>query len=109
MKQIQLAVGSLFVAETLWEKTRGVIRNESLLTNGLLLIPDCNWVHGFFLSCPIEVHFISEDYSLIESAELFPNSFSKPCWNAKHTIEAAHTNSSGMLQEALIYLRHHKV
>lgn len=110
MKHIQLNSCSLFVADSILDKTRGVIGRESLLTNGLLLIPNCNWVHSFFIQNPLRIYFLSEDYlSLLDTIELNPNHFSRLHWNATHTLETSLDVSSAMYQETILYLQHNKI
>lgn len=90
MTRYPLAHFSLYIAKNLWDKTRGVIGREALLSEGVVLIPDCNWVHSFFVRTPLFVYFIDKDYSsVVQSQTVDPNSFSSYVNGARHVIESA--------------------
>jgi hypothetical protein len=89
MRTISAEHGKIYIATSLWEKTRGVIGNEHLLTRGFFVIPHCNWVHGFFLHSPIYVYFLSASYTdCIHACTLAPNSFSPFVFKAQHVLES---------------------
>jgi len=90
MKQIKVDSHIFYIAETILDKTQGIIGREKLIEGGVLVIPDCNWVHTFFISLPLYVYFVSNDYSrVILAPTLSPFRLSPWVIDATHVIEAA--------------------
>jgi hypothetical protein len=96
----------LYLCNSMWDKSRGVIGREHLLCDAVFFIPDCNWVHTFGLRSDICVYFLSKDcQTVITIDRLSPNKFSAWRAHAVHVLESSATCSSARIQEALLYLR----
>jgi hypothetical protein len=79
---------SLYLMDSLWDRTRGVMGRESFLSNGAFLIPSCNWVHTFFVSVPLQLFFLNERYEIVKHIpSLSPNRFSPYVYHAALTLE----------------------
>jgi hypothetical protein len=105
VQRIDSPYGTIFWADNLWDKTRGVIGREDLLQEGPLYIPSCNWIHTFFLRSSIQVVFISQEFEILRQIpEVRVNSFSPFMFDANGTIEMLPSYPLDRLRALLYYL-----
>ena len=97
---------TLYIAFSLWEKTRGIIGRESLVQTGALVLPCCNWVHSFFVQSSLNLYFFNADYDvLVLRTTLHPNCVSPFVYKAHHVIESA-LNLDNYLHDIALSLRY---
>jgi uncharacterized membrane protein (UPF0127 family) len=109
MKYYQSTEFSLYIPETLLEKTQGLLFREHLLNNGCLLLTHCNCVHSFFMKNPIKLYFLSSSFEILKVVDNFPiNSLSPFVFSASYTLETVLgfdltkvNNRSAIFQEVL--------
>ncbi len=106
MKQFFNSGLKIYIPETIFEKSRGILWHESLLDSGCMLFPKCNWVHSFFLQNPIRLYFLDESFSVVNSLAKFPpNRFSPWIFGACYTLETSLDFDENCLQELLHYFQ----
>ena len=66
MKTIEILGFKAKVAQTFWERTRGLIGTKSLAPNEGLLIEKCNAIHMCFMSFPIDAYFLDKANNVVK-------------------------------------------
>jgi len=78
-------LGPLDLAETLWERTRGLIGRDAIEGRRGMVIPRCGLIHTCFVRFPIDAVFLSRDGTVVKV-----KSNMKP-WRASGTLFANRT------------------
>ncbi len=106
MKQFSYSGLIIYIPETILEKSRGILWQESLLDSGCMLFPNCNWVHSFFIQNPIKLYFLDKSFSVVNSIRMFtPNHFSPLVFSAHYTLETSLSFDENRLPELLLYFQ----
>lgn len=61
-----------YVAQTLFQRLRGLLGSSPLSPEEALLIPQCNSVHTFFMRYSIDICFLSRDFSVLKTLSSVP-------------------------------------
>ena len=61
MKTLRIGDVEAEVAETMFERMRGLIGRKTLAPGKGMLIPKCNCIHTFFMRFPIDATFIDKN------------------------------------------------
>ena len=61
MKTVRIGDVEAEVAETMFERMRGLIGRKTLAPGKGLLIPKCNCIHTFFMRFPIDATFLDKN------------------------------------------------
>ena len=82
------------VAETAFERMRGLIGRARLPPGRGLLILKCNCIHTFFMSFPIDAWFLDRDGQVVKVVRNIPpwRLFVWGGWRAKKVLETAATS-----------------
>jgi uncharacterized protein len=81
-------VDSVVVAEGIFKRIFGMIGARNAKENWGLLIPECQRVHSFFMSFPLDIIFCSSDEIIMGAVEsLKPWSLSPKFSTASYAIE----------------------
>lgn len=66
-----IIVENLFLADSIWSRTKGLMGKKDLAEEeGLLLVP-CNSVHSMFMRFPIDLLFLDRELNIIRIIEKF--------------------------------------
>jgi uncharacterized membrane protein (UPF0127 family) len=79
-------LATLEVAETLRERTRGLLGRDGF--DGAVLLRPAKSVHTFRMRFPIDVAFVDRDLRVIRMLTMAPNRITLPVWRAKAVVEA---------------------
>jgi hypothetical protein len=79
-------LATLEVAETVRERTRGLLGREGI--DGAVLLRPARSVHTFRMRFPIDVAFIDADLRVIRMLTMAPNRITLPVWRARAVVEA---------------------
>ena len=61
MKTVRIGDVEAEVAETMFERMRGLIGRKTLAPGKGMLIPKCNCIHTFFMRFPIDATFLDKN------------------------------------------------
>ena len=61
MKTLRIGDVEAEVAETMFERMRGLIGRKTLAPGKGMLIPKCNCIHTFFMRFPIDATFLDKN------------------------------------------------
>lgn len=77
------------VAETFWERFKGLMLREVLEADSGLLIEKCNSIHNCFMKFPIDAVFLDENNTVVETRSSLRPWFSLvlPVKNAVKVLE----------------------
>ena len=91
MKTVEILGLRAKVAQTFWERARGLIGTKSLASGEGLLIERCNAIHTFFMSFPIDAYFLDRDDRVVKTVRSIPpwRLFVWGGWRAKKVLETA--------------------
>jgi uncharacterized protein len=105
MKKMSIDTITVYEANSFFAKLRGLIGREEMLKNGALLIPNCNWVHSFFMKSPIRVLFLDAHCNtIIFEQQLNPWRLSHMCLSARFSLEVSIHMSDFELKKVLSHL-----
>lgn len=84
----QTLIANLEVADTFWERMRGLLGRDSLSPGSALLIPRCNSIHTFFMRFAIDVIFLNQEFVVVKTISgVKPGRLIWPIWRASSVIE----------------------
>jgi len=76
------------VAETAWERMRGLLGTDTLPEGEAMVIAPCNSVHSLFMRYPFDVVFAGPDQVVRRViAQVPPWRMTAPVWGARYAIE----------------------
>lgn len=79
---------NIIIAESLIQRSLGVIGRKSFGNSNGMLIKNTNSIHTFFVFFPLDLVFLSGDMEILHLTEgLKPFSISPIIWKAKHVLE----------------------
>ncbi len=85
-----LVVTHLELAETFWQRGRGLLGRKSLAADQALWIKPCNNIHTFFMKFAIDCIFVDKEMQIKQIvADIPPFRFVGPQWKASSVIEAS--------------------
>jgi uncharacterized protein len=88
MRRLEKNGVTLYIAESFFDRMRGLIGREDLLKTGGLLLKDCNWVHSFLMRNSVDLYFLDSFYTVVGSVfHLHPSRFSPLVLKARHVVE----------------------
>jgi len=76
---------SIAVASSFWSRTKGLLGKKSLSFDEGLLITNCSSIHMFGMRMPLDIVFLSEDFTVLALRKKL-----SPFWLASHS-KARHT------------------
>lgn len=96
----------LYVPENYIEKIQGLIGKEDILSNGAMLLTNCNWVHTFFMRSPLKLYFLDKNVNLVKQIDsLKINRLSPIVFIAAHTLEFSVDTDKKMIDSMLLFLQ----
>jgi len=87
-KNSKVICKNLGIADSFFDRLKGLMFREKLNKGeGLLIIP-CNSIHTFFMKFPIDVLFVNKEDKIVASIEkMKPSRISKIYGKAKYVVE----------------------
>lgn len=86
----ELIVENLSLAESFWQRGRGLLGTKSLPNDCALWIRPCNNIHTFFMNYSIDCVFVDKKLTIQKIAESVPPfRFVGPFWSSHSVIEMA--------------------
>lgn len=84
----ELLVDHLMVAESFWERGKGLLGRKSLAEGEALWINPCNNIHTFFMKFAIDCIFVDSKMEIKNIAKnVTPFRIAGPYWRASSVIE----------------------
>ena len=85
----ELIIENLEVAETVWQRCRGLLGREKLEENQAMMIKYTNNIHTFFMKFSIDCIFINRKFEIIKiKKSVSPFRLVGPYWKSQSVIEA---------------------
>lgn len=85
----QIIADSVRWADTFWKRFIGLMGKKTMEKGEGLLLKNCSSIHCFFMRFPIDVVYLSEDWTVLEIETLKPWSLGSRIKKARHTLELA--------------------
>ena len=86
----ELLIENFEIAETLWERGRGLLGRKHLETNRALWIKHNNNIHTFFMKFAIDCIFVNRNLEIVKIKKSVPPfRIVGPYWKSHSVIEAA--------------------
>ncbi len=86
----QIICSEVIVATSFWQRSRGLIGKKELSADAAMWICECNWIHTFFMSFPIDAVFINKKMIVQQiKYNIHPGRLTLPVWKAHSVIEMA--------------------
>ncbi len=84
----KLLAAKVLVAETFWQRSKGLLGHASLPEDQVMWIQQCNSIHTFFMRFPIDVVFVDRQFKVVALYEnLGPWRITFPAWRAQSVFE----------------------
>lgn len=78
------------IADSFLKRLRGLIGRKSLDEEEVLVFFNCNWIHTFFMSFPIDVIFLNKNFEVVRiDKNLPPQKFSSFVPQARTALECS--------------------
>jgi len=76
------------VAQSIWQRMRGLIGTKTMAEDEVFCIPQCQGVHTFAMVFPIDVIFLDGHGTVLKiDPEMLPNRIGPVCWKARSVLE----------------------
>lgn len=86
----ELLIENLELAESFWQRGRGLLGRSGLQANQALWIKPCNNIHTFFMKFKIDCIFVDKKMKIKKIASEVPAfRIIGPCWKAHSVIETS--------------------
>ena len=70
------------------DRLKGLMFSSSMADKDGLLIPNCNWIHTFFMRFSIDVVYLNEKYEVVDiDTNVLPWIMCLPRLKARHVLE----------------------
>ncbi|MCB0361248.1 MAG: DUF192 domain-containing protein [Bdellovibrionales bacterium] len=88
--QNQIIFSNLIVAESFWDRSKGLLGRDSLDQKSAMWILRCNWIHTFFMQFPIDVIYVNRQL-VVQKIKKYvrPGRLTLPVWQAHSVFEIA--------------------
>ncbi|OKY54318.1 DUF192 domain-containing protein [Megasphaera cerevisiae] len=77
----------LYVADSFWERLRGLLGTKQLPDHTGLLLKKCNSIHMFFMRYALDIVYVDRNFQIIKLVHNVRPWQISGCWKAAHTIE----------------------
>ncbi|MDD5217570.1 MAG: DUF192 domain-containing protein [Candidatus Omnitrophica bacterium] len=76
------------VAQSIWQRMRGLIGTKTMADDEVFWIPQCQGVHTFAMVFPIDVVFLDGQGTVLKiDPGMLPNRIGPVCWKARSVLE----------------------
>lgn len=77
----------LYLADSFWERLRGLLGTKQLPDNTGLLLMRCNSIHMFFMRYALDIVYVDRNFQIVKLVHNIKPWQISGCWKAAHTIE----------------------
>jgi len=86
--QKNLISKNVILADTFWQRLRGLLGKKGLNGNESMYFKNCNSIHTFFMKFDLDVIFVDRDLKIVDvKRNLKPNRMTIPLIHAAHVFE----------------------